>query len=49
MDLRLRQVEPDDVGTLFSLIQALAEYEKLATAVTGNVAALMDRFVHLPK
>ena len=42
MDLRLRQVEPDDVGTLFSLIQALAEYEKLATAVTGNVAALQE-------
>ena len=42
MDLRLRQVEPEDVGTLFSLIQALAEYEKLSTSVTGNVAALQE-------
>lgn len=42
MDLRLRQVEPDDVPTLFSLIQALAEYEKLAHAVTGNVEALRE-------
>ncbi len=42
MDLRLRQVERSDVPTLFSLIQALAEYEKLAHAVTGNVEALQE-------
>lgn len=42
MDLSLRQVKPEDVPTLFSLIQALAEYEKLAHAVTGNVAALQE-------
>ncbi len=39
-DLKLRQVQPDDVPILFGLIQALAEYEKLAHAVTGNVEAL---------
>lgn len=41
-NLRLRQVQPDDVPILFSLIQALAEYEKLAHAVTGNVEALQN-------
>jgi GNAT superfamily N-acetyltransferase len=40
--LSLRQAELKDVPTLFSLIQALAEYEKLAHAVTGNVAALQE-------
>ena len=41
-DLSLRRAEPDDVPTLFGLIQALAEYEKLAHAVTGNVEALQE-------
>lgn len=41
-DLSLRQAELRDVPTLFSLIQALAEYEKLAHAVTGNVEALQE-------
>ncbi len=40
--MRLRQAEPKDVPTLFSLIQALAEYEKLAHAVTGSVEALQE-------
>lgn len=42
MDLKLRQVKPDDVATLFGLIQALADYEKLTHAVTGNVEALQE-------
>ena len=42
IDLSLRQAKPEDVPTLFSLIQALAEYEKLAHAVTGNVEALQE-------
>ncbi len=40
IDLKLRPAAPEDVPTLFGLIQALAEYEKLAPAVTGNVEAL---------
>lgn len=42
MDLRLRPAELEDVPTLFNLIQALAEYEKLTHAVTGNVEALRE-------
>ncbi len=41
-DLNLRPATPDDVPVLFRLIQALAEYEKLAHAVTGNAAALSE-------
>ena len=39
---RLRSATPDDVPVLFSLIQALAEYEKLAHAVTGNADDLKE-------
>lgn len=39
-ELILRQAVPADSHTLFTLIQALAEYEKLSHAVTGNPAAL---------
>lgn len=42
IDLKLRQAQPEDVPTLFSLIKALAEYEKLAHAVTGSVEALQE-------
>ena len=42
IDLSLRQAKPEDVPVLFSLIQSLAEYEKLAHAVTGNVEALQE-------
>jgi len=40
--LILRPVEPTDVPVLFRLIQALAEYEKLSYAVTGNADALKE-------
>jgi len=38
----LRPATPADVLLLFSLIQALAEYEKLSHAVTGNAEALKE-------
>lgn len=38
----LRFATPDDVPALFSLIQALAEYEKLSHAVSGNADALKE-------
>ena len=41
-DLILRFAEPADCGVLFELIQALAEYEKLSHAVTGNPQALKE-------
>ena len=41
-NLNLRPATPDDVPVLFGLIQALAEYEKLAHAVTGNAEALSE-------
>lgn len=41
-DVRLRPVEPTDVTILFQLIQALAEYEQLSHAVTGNATALKE-------
>lgn len=40
LELSLRQAIPADSHTLFSLIQALAEYEKLSHTVTGSPAAL---------
>jgi GNAT superfamily N-acetyltransferase len=39
-DLRLRAATPADVPTLFRLIMALADYEKLTHEVTGSEAAL---------
>lgn len=38
--LILRPATPADVSVLFDLTVALAEYENLAHAVTGSVAAL---------
>lgn len=40
--LILRPAQPDDIQVLFRLIQALAEYEKLSHAVTGNADALKE-------
>nr|WP_250124058.1 hypothetical protein [Chroococcidiopsis sp. CCMEE 29] len=40
--LVLRSATPADVPVLFRLIQALAEYEKLSHAVTGNSEALLE-------
>lgn len=40
--LIVRPAEPADVPVLFSLIQALAEYEKLSHAVSGNADALKE-------
>ncbi|MEB3339536.1 GNAT family N-acetyltransferase [Okeania sp.] len=39
-ELKLRPATPADVPVLFELIKALAEYEKLSDAVTGNLASL---------
>lgn len=36
----LRPAQPSDIPVLFDLIQSLAEYEKLAHAVTGNITQL---------
>lgn len=41
-DFILRPAQPADVPVLFDLIQALAEYEKLSHAVTGNADALKE-------
>ena len=35
-NLIIRFVQPSDSHTLFTLIQGLAEYEKLSDAVIGN-------------
>jgi len=41
-DLILRFAEPADCSVLFDLIKALAEYEKLSDAVTGNALELKE-------
>ncbi len=41
-ELILRPAEPGDVQTLFDLILALAEYEKLSHNVTGSTEALKE-------
>lgn len=41
-NLNLRPATPADVLVLFNLIKALAEYEKLSHAVTGNPKALKE-------
>ncbi len=40
--LKLRPVEPADVTVLFQLIEALAEYERLSHAVSGDATALKE-------
>ncbi|GAB4535171.1 MAG: GNAT family N-acetyltransferase [Pleurocapsa sp.] len=42
MALNIRSCTPDDVGEIFALIQALAEYEKLSHQVTGSVRELRE-------
>ena len=41
-DFTIRPATATDVPVLFDLIQALAEYEKLSHAVTGNTDALKE-------
>ncbi|ARV60358.1 GNAT family N-acetyltransferase [Nostocales cyanobacterium HT-58-2] len=41
-DLIVRFAEPADCDVLFKLIKALAEYEKLSHAVTGNAMELKE-------
>ena len=41
-ELKIRFVQPSDVVDLFSLIQALAEYEKLSHQVTGDAGMLRE-------
>ncbi len=48
-NLILRFAEPADCSVLFDLIKALAEYEKLSHAVTGNVEALKEHLFGSPK
>ncbi len=40
--LTIRASTPADVPTIFSLIQALADYEKLSHTVTGSMEALTE-------
>lgn len=40
--ITLRSATPEDAATLFSLIAALAAYEHLSHAVTGNAEALKE-------
>lgn len=41
-NLRIRSAQPSDMVDLFSLIQALAEYEKLSHKVTGDAEMLRE-------
>jgi GNAT superfamily N-acetyltransferase len=36
MTVRIAPARPEDCGTVFALVQALAEYERLSHAVTGS-------------
>ncbi|MEA5572875.1 GNAT family N-acetyltransferase [Calothrix sp. UHCC 0171] len=38
----VRSAQPEDCGAIFNLIQALAEYEKLEDAVTGDASTLKE-------
>ena len=42
LKFKIRISSPDDVPQIFSLIQALAEYEKLSHQVTGTVQDLQE-------
>jgi GNAT superfamily N-acetyltransferase len=46
--LILRSARPEDVSTLFELIQALAEYENLSHAVTGDARTLKEHLFGSP-
>jgi N-acetylglutamate synthase-like GNAT family acetyltransferase len=41
-NIKIRPATVEDVETIFQLIQALAEYEKLSNQVTGSVEQLQD-------
>lgn len=41
-DIEIRPAKSEDVETIFQLIQALAEYEKLSHQVTGTAALLHE-------
>jgi GNAT superfamily N-acetyltransferase len=41
-DVIIRSAKPDDCDAIFNLIQALAEYEKLSDAVTGDASTLKE-------
>jgi GNAT superfamily N-acetyltransferase len=41
-NVEIRPAKVEDVATIFQLIQALAEYEKLSDQVTGSIAQLRD-------
>ncbi|KYC43172.1 GNAT family acetyltransferase [Scytonema hofmannii PCC 7110] len=47
--LILRFAEPTDCDGLFELVKALAEYEKLSHAVTGNASSLKEHLFGVPK
>ncbi|KAF3884272.1 MULTISPECIES: GNAT family N-acetyltransferase [Nostocales] len=47
--LVLRFAEPTDCDALFELVKALAEYEKLSHAVTGNASLLKEHLFGTPK
>ena len=47
-EFQIRPANPDDVVAIFGLIQALAEYEKLADRVTGDVNSLKEHLFGVP-
>jgi len=48
-DVILREAQPDDCETLFELIKALADYEKLSHIVTGSPSELREHLFGSPK
>jgi GNAT superfamily N-acetyltransferase len=48
-DVTLRVAQPDDCDALFYLVQALAEYENLSDAVSGNSQLLKEHLFGSPK
>lgn len=46
--MQIRSATADDVPTVFGLIQALAEYEKLSDAVVGSAEALAEHLFECP-
>ncbi|WP_013320181.1 GNAT family N-acetyltransferase [Gloeothece verrucosa] len=46
--LQIRPAIPADVPTIFALIQALADYEKLSDSVTGNAELLTEHLFGQP-
>ena len=47
-EFNIRSAQPDDVGAIFGLIKALAEYEKLSKQVTGDVNSLKEHLFGNP-